>query len=232
MERRDSSVSIGWLLVLLGMVILLQNMGLFGPIGAFVWIILFALGGAAFLSAAVQNRKRWWASIPGMLFLSIAGLIALHEMAPQLGERWGGSLFLGGFSLGFWAITLFKRDAWWAVIPAGIISTLAVVAGLAQIVTESFAGAALFAGLSLTFVLVYVLRSSAGWPAVWALIVAGGAMLLAFTTLSDSALFLGLLWPLVIIAGGVALLVRALRHSEQQKEGEHYEQPTFPQSHG
>ncbi len=72
----------------------------------------------------------------------------------------GGSIMLGAVGLSFFMIYIFHHEHWWAIIPGGVLMTLAFSAYLAfQIgntlagikVDEIVLGSAFFLGLSLTF---------------------------------------------------------------------------------
>jgi hypothetical protein len=230
MERRTANLYVGLFVILFGILLLLQNMGLFGAFNAIIWMALFAFGGFGMLGVAVQNAERWWALIPGMVLLSLATLIGMNAFAPGIDNRWGGSIFLGGIGLAFWVISLRNRSTWWAIIPAGVLTTLAVVAGAAPSLPDTFAGSILFIGLACTFGLVFLNQRSHG-HAMWALIVAGVMGTLAVVTLSNSFLVVEFVWPVALILGGLVLLIRAMRQGQPQKVEEHYDNPTLPQSH-
>ncbi len=60
-DNRTGTLTIGTLLVVIGVLFLLQNFNVFGSIGDFVWMVLFGAGGLAFLyvreePAAVVGR--------------------------------------------------------------------------------------------------------------------------------------------------------------------------------
>ncbi|GEO97445.1 hypothetical protein [Kocuria turfanensis] len=133
---------------------------------------------------------------------------------------WGGSLFLGSIRLGFAAVYLRDHERWWAIIPAGVMLTLAVPAvGGASDAGARASGALFFAGLALTFVLVAVLPGGPGRRR-WAWIPAGALAVLAVLVALDATALLSVLnylWPLALIAGGGLLLWRALgrRHTPE-----------------
>ena len=99
----------GLLLVLAGVLILLDNLNLV-EVGAMYWGIILAVGGVAFLSVFLADRENWWAIIPGKaLLMSITGLILLSRYNPQIADRWGGSIIMGGIGLAFLSSIWQKR---------------------------------------------------------------------------------------------------------------------------
>jgi hypothetical protein len=231
MKRRDPALIVGSLAILLGLLLLAQNLGLFGPLHAIIWAAAFGAGGSTLIVAAVRSPSRWWALIPGMGLVSIATLITLDTFAPAFSGRWGGAVFLGGLSGGFWGVYLVSPSRWWALIPGGAVASLAAVAALEQSgVAEPVVGAALFFGVALTFGLVYLVRGATRHSA-WALIVAGVALLLGVGTISPALRPPGGVWPALLIVGGLVLLVRALRRTAAQGREESYDNTTLPQSH-
>lgn len=199
MRRVDWRIIVGILLILAGAISLLEKVGIIPPgIDLFGAIIGFG-GGAAFLYAFLKNpRARWWAAIPAftLLGLGVAGLL------PQ---GLDGLAFLGGIGLAFWAVYLTNTQHWWAIIPGGVLLTLAAISGLSETMGRVDTGSIFFLGLGLTFLLVALLARH-NWayiPAVLLLLLAG-------------ALGLGLggmldwLWIGVLFLAGLVLVLAAL----------------------
>jgi hypothetical protein len=201
----------GALLVLAGLFLLLQNLGVLAiNAGGWLWALFFGLGGLAFLAVYARDQEHWWSLIPGFILVSLGALLALDSVAPRVADTWGGPLFLGGLSMAFWLIFLTRREHWWAVIPGGILLTLAGVAALGQISTGLETGGLFFLGLAATFGLVYLLPTPEG-RMKWALIPASILLVLGLATLLAATAVLPYLWPLALILGGVYLLLRAGR---------------------
>lgn len=210
MRRIDARTLFGILLVLSGLLLLLQNLGVFSLAWGVFWAVMFLAGGLAFLGFFMERPANWWALIPGFTLLSLGILIILDTVAPWVGRSWGGSIFLGGIGLSFWLIFLVDRKNWWAIIPGGVLVTLAAVAGLSPVVSGPASGGVFFMGLGLTFALVYLLTLPRE-RMTWALIPAAVLLLLgAFTTASAIRVF-AYLWPALIILAGVYLIFRALQ---------------------
>ncbi len=118
MQDRRTSIILGALLVVAGLVFLAQNLELLGSMENLIWVVLFGLGGLAFLYVFAANREQWWAIIPGFTLLGLAALIGFGESLGAL----GGAFFLGAIGLAFWVIYALRRDFWWAIIPAGALT--------------------------------------------------------------------------------------------------------------
>jgi len=151
MKRLDVRAIGGILLILVGILLLLQNIGILVGVVALIWALIFGVGGLVFLYMFLTNRTQWWAVIPGFALLGLAALIALDEFFPRVGEALGGMIFLGGVGLAFWVIYFVKREQWWAIIPGGTLFTLALVAGLESVFEGAEMGGVFFLGLGLTF---------------------------------------------------------------------------------
>lgn len=210
MQRNDRTLIIGGGVILLGVLLLLQNLGIFGALAAAVWAILFAVAGAIFISVFLRNARHWWALIPGFTLLSLGAVVAIDTLLPWLDDRLSGTVLLGGIGLAFWAIYLVRRAFWWAIIPAGVLSTLAVVAGVDEGRGDSAAGWLFFLGLALTFGLVGVLPG-AERPQRWAFFPAGACLLLALVVLSGNSTIATFIWPAALILGGGYLMYRSFR---------------------
>lgn len=199
----------GFLLVLAGVLFLLDSLN-FIAIGEVIWGVLLGVGGLAFLTVYFAWRANWWALIPGFVLLAIGSLILLERALPGGLGNWGGSIVLGGIGLAFLAVYLSNREFWWALIPAGVMATLALVVGLESALGGVEIGGVFFLGLALTFALVGLLPNPQGamrWAFIPAVIlgVIGLLIMVAMTTV------INYLWSLALIAAGLILLVRAFR---------------------
>ena len=211
MRRFDMRLAWGLLLVVAGVLLLLQNFEVLKASLDLVWAGLLGLAGLFFIFVFASNRMNWWALIPGIILLSVATLVFLGLTQPALASDWGGAVVLGGIGLSFWAVYLAHRENWWAIIPGGVLLTLAAVAGLenysARLERRFETGSVFLIGLGLTFVLVGVLPNPRGrmrWAFIPAaiLLVTG---LLIFAAAEELLRFLG---PLAIILFGLWLLYR------------------------
>lgn len=210
MNRSDGRVIVGLLLVAVGTLLLLQNLGLLGITWNALWAVLFLAGGVAFLSMFVSNPSRWWPLIPAFTLLGLGALMVLQTVAPRAAAVWGGPIFLGSMGLAFLAVYLAQRENWWAIIPGGVLFTLAVVAGVSGYGGGAGEGTILFLGLATTFGLVY-LALGPRRPRNWALVTAVALLALALITAAAAVGIVSYLWPLILILLGAYLLYRSLR---------------------
>lgn len=200
-KRIDPAIVGGLILILSGVLFLLQTMGILNNVGDVFWGVIFLAAGALFLFAFFTGS--WWAVIPGLTLAGIGALILL----PDSLEKFGGAVFLGAIAVAFWLVFLTApRERWWAIIPAGVLTTLAVITFAPEFVSGNATGGIFFFGLAATFLLVALLAKMnwAYYPAA-ALAFVG---LLAMFALEDVA---GYAWAIALIGGGGCLVYRALR---------------------
>jgi hypothetical protein len=209
MKSMRAIIGLGVLLIAAGVLFLLEALGILPEIGNLVWILLFVVGGLAFLWVFIANRAQWWAVIPGCVLLGIAGTIALSDVA----ETWAGALVPAAIGVSFWIIYLTRRDFWWAIIPGGVLITVALIAGISDTLPEQMTPAILFLGLALTFLLVFLLPTPAGrmkWA--WIPAVACGVLGIGFlASLGGMVTLLAVAGPLALIVFGAFLLWRGLK---------------------
>jgi hypothetical protein len=202
-------IGLGILLILVGVLFLLQALGVLPQIGASIWALLFVVGGVAFLWVFIANREQWWAVIPGCTLLGIAGTIALADS----GGSWAGALVPAAIGVSFWIIFLTRRDFWWAIFPGGVLITVAVIAGFGDILPDEMTAGILFLGLALTFLLAYLLSTSAErmkWALIPAIVL--GVLGIAFiAALGNLVTLLAIVGPLALIVIGGFLLWRGLK---------------------
>ncbi len=208
MERFNFRLVFGVLLILAGAVFLAESMGFIVMPGS-IWGFLFALGGLAFLSVLISDRKQWWAAIPGIILLSLAALIILSVAFPSIGDRLGGAIFLGGIGLAFLVVYFVAPANWWAIIPGGVMLTTGVMTSLDN-VHGLETGGIFFLGLGITFGLVALVRVD-GRRMSWPLIPAGILFLMGLLMMASAANLANYLWPLVVIAVGLFLLARSFK---------------------
>lgn len=218
---------LGVLLVLAGAIGLLEISGLIPDFASAAWQwlapALFALGGLAFLVAFATNpHDRWPAVIPGFVLLAI-GVIGYFD--DRLGD-WAGTVFLGSLGLAFLLLFLARREFWWSIIPAGVLLTLGIVAGVDSLpgVKSEISGAVFFMGLAITFLAVFATRNAVGfrkWALFPAVILAGlGVLVLAVAAgwVDENATWWLYIGPVLLILGGVFVVFKALTKKETPVE--------------
>jgi hypothetical protein len=204
----ESRVLWGSFLILAGLLFLLQNVFNL-PLGWLFWAALLTLGGLVFISVYLNNRRHWWALIPGFTLLGVAVTVFISNFFPQLDDISGGLFVLGGIGLAFATVYLADRRNWWAIIPAGVMFTLAVISVLDQLLIGFDTGSLLFLGLALTFVGVALLPNPQGqmkWAWYPAVVLAVIGLIIA----ASSQNLLRFLGPLILILGGLAVIYRTL----------------------
>lgn len=210
MKKDQSRLIWGGILILSGILFLLQELNILGNAFQYLWLILMAAGAAVFLWIYFTKKEQWWAIIPGLtlLGLSLSGLDSLLNIFP--GPDWTGAVFLGCIGLAFWMVYLRRQDQWWAIIPGGVLLTLAAVAGLDNILDWS--EVIFFLGLAGTFALVGILPNQQDTR--WAFIPAAVLAVLGVALFAPFKSVMLVIWPLALIALGVYILFRNWKQSD------------------
>ncbi len=199
MKRIDWRIIVGLLLICWGVLLLLEKAGVI-PWGVNLFWRIFSIGGgAAFLYAFLRNpRAQGWAAIPGFTLLGLG-------TAGFLPEWLDGVVFQGSIGLAFWAFYLTNPQNWWAIIPGGVMLTLAATSGLSETLSVGDTRGVFFLGLGLTFLLVALLarRSWVSVPAL-VLVLFAAALGLGFGGLLDW------LWIGALLLAGLILILFAL----------------------
>jgi hypothetical protein len=209
MKRPETRVVGAILLIAVGVLLLLQNAGIVVGALGLLWALLFGAGGAMFLYVFLTDREQWWAVIPAFALLGLAGTIVLNELIPEGGGAWAGMVFLLGIGASFWVIYFVNREHWWAVIPGGVLITLALVTGLSSVFEGAEMGGVFFLGLALTFGLLSFLQTPEG-RMKWALIPAAVMFAMGVVTTAAATEIFKYVWPAVLVLAGVYLIFRAL----------------------
>jgi hypothetical protein len=163
-----------WAVVLIlgGGFLLAQNLHLIGQqFQPSIWTVLLGgLGLLFLLDAIITLGEDWWAFIPGCVLLGVAATIWLGQQ--DIKGEWIGSLMLFSVALPFLLIYVIKRGAfWWALIPGGILTVIAVIPILTLGAPGEVIGTFVMWVIAIAFFIVY-LANRRNW---WALI-PGGVM--------------------------------------------------------
>ncbi len=177
--------------------------------GEWVGSLFLFMIALAFLLVYLNNRTRIWALIVAYAtgVLGIAPLMAIGGRD----AAYFGPIFLFAVAVPFFVVYFRSLQNWWAIIPAGVLTVLAVIAALAisgwirNADQGGFANALLMGGLAATFAVVW-LRHDRSWAKVVTIVLALVAVASVFFA-SASEIF----WPVAIILVGVYLFYTALR---------------------
>jgi len=177
--------------------------------GEWVGAMFLLLIGLTFLFVYLNNRARIWALIVAYVFgvLSIAPMLAaFDEMAAYF-----GAVFLFAVALPFFILYFRSMDNWWAIIPAGALSVVGVIAAVAiaglinNATSGGYVNAFMMGGLAVTFAVVW-LRHAKPWAKIVTIVLAILAVgSVFFATQAE------ILWPIAIILVGAYLFFTALR---------------------
>ncbi len=202
MRHFDARTLMGAGLILLGGLLLLEQMGYLRDAGDLFWGLVFLVGAAYFFYLFFQDiRSQWWAIIPAMVLFGLGG----QALLPAALEDWEGALFLGAIGIAFWVVYLTDHARWWGIIPGGVLLTLASVSVMDD-VSGKDTGSLFFLGLALTFVLVALLPNPVGktkWAYIPAAVLAVIGLLLASTS---TASLVGYIWPAALIIAGMLII--------------------------
>lgn len=167
-----------WAVVLIlgGAFLLAQNFGIFGNLSAPVWSVLFAALGVLFLLNFVTAPEQWWSLIPGCILLGLGVTTWLLERGDVPGDLGGGVILL---SIGLPFLLIYavqtarrQKDFWWALIPGGVVTFIAVLTMLSSRINGEIIGTMVLWGIALPFWIVYLANRPKNW---WA-IIPGGVM--------------------------------------------------------
>ena len=197
MNRRQIA---GALLLFAGVVLLLGGRGVVGLAAELVW--LAGLAALAMVSWRVLSTRT-------VMPLRIAVHAALAITAAATTTQLSGPAFLGFMALAFWLVyrTPSRKQAvtGWAIIPAGVLTTLATVAAVDTLRPRWDGGAVFLLGMTATFTVIYLLPPERGggrwalWPALaWAL--------LTVIVNDPTGAFTRWWLPLTLIGIGIAVL--------------------------
>lgn len=87
MKSANASIIAGVVIIVLGVLLLLDRVGIMDT-ASFVAPLIFAAVGVVFLALFIRRRANWWAAIPGSVFLGLAAVITTAQLT---GGAWGAA---------------------------------------------------------------------------------------------------------------------------------------------
>ena len=189
--KRDPR-NLAYLLLLVG-TLLLANSGFLGALPSFLrTAALLALGAALWLGPT--HVTFGW---------RLAGFIGVGVFAIITSGAFTGVAALGFPALAFALVYLSDRSRWWAIIPAGILASVALLLTFSLLFAWN-ATPVLFLGFAATFTYLYLLSPERGGQR-WALYPA--VVFIALTVLvNDPGSGFSSALPLLFIGAGVLML--------------------------
>jgi hypothetical protein len=189
---------LGLILIVVGGLALLGNFGILGGVPGLFFSFAMGAAGVYLIRYHLSKRNQFWASIVGFALLGLA--------FAALSGRWDGFYFLGLLGGGFATTYTLQRKNWWAVIPAGVLWTLAGIVALENLFPRWDESTFFFAGLAATFgyLFAYEQQRWAIFPAITLLMV--GVLSLSFTG--------GWVFPALLIAAGVYAMKRQAKEEK------------------
>jgi hypothetical protein len=190
-------------------------------ISPFVAATFFALAGIGFAIDFSRDPGSWWAAIPAGALLGLGALITFVEgtTAP---DEWGASLLLAGSGLGFAGAYVRVREHWWALIPAGLLVSVAIIVASVPIVERGEGIAVVVLGIMAAILVVLAFVPIRGRRLFWPLVPAAMLGLVAVFLAQDSVETLEQFnWvsPAVLLVIGLFIVFRALANRGADREG-------------
>ena len=182
--------------------------------GEWVGALFLFMIALSFLLIYLNNQTRTWALLVAYI-LAVLGIAPLMSMGGR-DAAYFGPIFLFSVALPFFIVYFRSAENWWAIIPAGSVTVIAIIAALAiaglinedgrgAFVSAGLANAILMGGLAATFAVVW-LRHSKPWAKIVTIALGLVAVASVFFVSSSQ-----LLWPVAIILVGIYLFYTALR---------------------
>ena len=202
-------VPLGVVLVVLGVLAFLQSFNILNMRGE-IWLLafglIFAAVGVSFIYALIADHNAWWAAIPGMTLLGLGVMMVLFSFPSISLGALPPFIFLGSIAAAFWLIYYLKRsNFWWAIIPAGVMTTIAIIVFIPE--GSSLGGSVFFLGMAATFALLGFVEINGRrmtWPWIPAGVLAVMGVLIGLTTSGWSAI----VWAVLLILAGAFLVAR------------------------
>ena len=210
MKSKYWHLIIGLVIILIGVLLLLQNLLILNLEEQLFWGIAFIILGAIFLRVYNRTSPQRSLLILGIIFLLVGVFVSLDAIfffPTQLFT----TAFLWFIGAIFISLYVNKNDRWWAIMPGGILIILGVIVALSafHLLEGNILWVIFLAGTSLIFWFLYLTKDEQN-RLNWALY---PALLLALFSIFILSLvwknpFIETLFPVSIILCGAGLVLK------------------------
>jgi len=209
MRRKNPKFILGAGLIVIGLLVMLDELHIFNFDEELLVSFGFLFGGLALLSLYNQS-KATWQLITGIFAIFIAIMIFIEE-THIISDDFIGVLTVWLIAAGFFFVYHKNNRNWWAVIPAGFMFSVGWIVLLTEVWRgfDHYAPVIFFLGLSLTFGYLYSIRNTEN-KLDWAIWPAGATFFLCILVFS-SMMFHGIddfIFPAMLIIAGIYLIRR------------------------
>jgi hypothetical protein len=177
--------------------------------GEWIGALFLFMVAISFLVVYMNDQTRIWALI-------VAYATAVLGIAPLMASggndaAYFGPIFLFAVALPFYILYFRSIERWWAIIPAGALTIVALIAALAIsgfIRTETegaYVNALMMGGLAVTFAVIW-LRHAKAWARTVTIVLAALAIASVFFVS-----YYQIYWPIAIVLVGIYLLFTGFR---------------------
>ena len=162
-----------------------------------------------FLVVYLQNRAQWWPLIPAYVLLAVAAMLLLSETV-LLPATFEGTFVLTAIALPFLVVYLRNRAQWWALIPAYVLLSIAVMIPLEElgVLNDFLVPAYVMFVIAIPFFIVYFRNPKQWWP-----LIPGGIMAAIGLSFLLAEAF-QYVFPALVILVGFWVLIRSFTRKE------------------
>jgi hypothetical protein len=210
MKARSINLVWGIILILAGGLFLAQNLGYLDELPLNTWVIIFAgLSLLFFVTYFINGVQAWGWLFPAFIFAGLTVTMALTSVGVESDLL--GVPVLIGVALPFVAVfALNRRENWWALIPAWVLTMIALLIPITTQVSGDLVGVFVMLAIGLPFLVVYLVNRN-NW---WALIPAGVMLLIAIIILISTQASGQFVAPLILLAIALPFFVVYLRSAQ------------------
>lgn len=216
MKTNFSSVLWGIVLMLVGGFVLAKEMGYLAGFSTTTWMLIFA--GASllfFITYFVNGFRAWTWLFPACIFAALSG--TLFIVNSSIPGEWVATLVVGSVAIPFVVAFLLDRSRMWALIPAFILTFVAFIPPLSNLLGGDALGAFIVALLGLPFIAAHFITPKAWWGIIPGGILLSIALMIALSNLLPGETAVAIMFVGWMLTFGLLWLKRNLYASEWAK---------------
>lgn len=183
LATRDKHALIwGSTLIIFGLLGLIDNLV---GISLWLWIGGFALIGAGSLIIYLIDPAERWPLAPAYGGLVLAAFISAIELE-LLADPWIAPVIISLVGLPFLIVYLLNRSQWWALIPAYVLFSVALLVAFEEfnVLTGDLIAPFVLAAIALPFILVFLINRRNWWALIPAYVMISVGVMIALISLN------------------------------------------------
>ncbi|MBK5107316.1 MAG: hypothetical protein JJE12_04270 [Anaerolineales bacterium] len=163
-QSKTPGLILGGLLIVFGVLALVETVT---DLSAWIWVAVLTIGGLGVYAIYAMDRAQKWLLIVSYSMLAVAGLVTLLTLG-VLEDTFVATYVLLAIALPFYFAFLSNRERWGLLIPAYVLTAIAVMVPLIEldVLGDELIVTYVMLAIAIPFFVVYFLNTKKWWALI------------------------------------------------------------------